>query len=242
LAYDAFEAVDGGEDRACRGLDSADDSAFHYIWHDSIAAPSLSDCKLQCMILFACKGISFDASGCQIWTRDQGIQASIALPGSKCLRYVPFTPITLPGKDQACLGTSGSFHAYTHQEISSLELCHVRCVETPGCTAVDFGALGCRVWTEDVIQTEDRKGSTCLRYGSMFSNASAFKPVNGGMDRACRGMNASDNSDSYYDLLWSWPENSSISACQDRCASALGCFYMLLPCVVCMLKHAEAAF
>ena len=153
-----------------------------------------------------------------------------------------FTPITLPGKDQACLGTSGSFHAYTHQEISSLELCRVRCVETPGCTAVDFGALGCRVWTEDVIQTEDRKGSTCLRYGSMFSNASAFKPVNGGMDRACRGMNASDNSDSYYDLLWSWPENSSISACQDRCASALGCFYMLLPCVVCMLKHAEAAF
>ena len=142
----------------------------------------------------------------------------------------------------ACLGTSGSFHAYTHQEISSLELCRVRCVETPGCTAVDFGALGCRVWTEDVIQTEDRKGSTCLRYGSMFSNASAFKPVNGGMDRACRGMNASDNSDSYYDLLWSWPENSSISACQDRCASALGCFYMLLPCVVCMLKHAEAAF
>lgn len=218
--YDPFEAIDGGEDRACRGFDSADDNSSNYVWHAQII-PSLSDCKLQCTSIFGCKGISFDESGCQIWTRVEGIQASVARLGSKCLRYMPFTPLNLPGTDQACLGSQGSFQAYTLQEVPSLEICQVRCVETVGCTAVDFGALGCKVWMEDVTQTESRQGSTCLQYGVVFSDASAFKPIDGGMARACRGMNETDNLDSYFTLFWSWPENSSMSACQDRCVRAL---------------------
>ena len=167
---------------------------------------------------FGCKGISFGESGCQLWTRDKGIQASVALSGSKCLRYMPFTPVRLRS-DQSCVGT-GNFHAYTLQEVSSLELCQVRCIETAGCTAIDFGALGCKVWDGD-IQIESKKGSICLRYGADWSSASAFKPVDGGMARACRGENETDNLDSYFTLFWAWPENSSIGACQDRCARAL---------------------
>lgn len=225
LVYDAFEAVDGGHDRVCRGVDSAEVSASDYVQHEQVV-PDLRDCKIQCAMLAGCKGISFSDSAesyCQLWIRNQGIQSSVALPGSKCLRYMPFTGVNLPGADQACLGTGqGSLHAYTLEEVPSLELCRVRCVETAGCKAVDFGALGCRVWTEEIERTEHRKGSACLRHGmSIFANASAFKPVDGGTDRACRGMNESDNLDSYYTLFWSWPENSSISACQDRCVIAL---------------------
>eukprot|EP00438_Fugacium_kawagutii_P011865 Skav208120 [mRNA] locus=scaffold1223:27752:32990:- [translate_table: standard] len=172
-------------------------------------------CRALCISTPGCTAIDFGLDGCRTWTSE--IQSSVFQVRSEGCQCGP-------GTDQACLGSQGSFQAYTLQEVPSLEICQVRCVETVGCTAVDFGALGCKVWMEAVTQTESRKGSTCLQYasaGAVFSDASAFKPIDGGMARACRGMNETDNLDSYFILFWSWPENSSMSACQDRCVTAL---------------------
>ena len=227
LRYDPFEPVDGGEGRACRGNDVSDLSQANYVLYDAAAAPTLTDCKIKCASTPGCKGVSFTETGCQVWTRSGGIQASAAVVGSSCFRYMPFTAVN-GGKDQGCRGAhpqdndAGYYHAFSRQQVPSMELCRLQCAATDGCTGVEFGALGCKVWTrfEGIQATEFVTGSTCLRFGTLneLVDASAFKPIDGGVNRACRGSNETDNLDAYYTLFWAWPENSSIQACQERCA------------------------
>ena len=226
LRYDPFEPVDGGEGRACRGADVNDDSQDNYVLHTVATVPTLVDCKIKCASTTGCKGVSFSESGCQVWIRSGGIQASAPLSSSSCFRYMPFTPVG--GNDQACRGAHSQdnnasyYQSFSPEQVPSMELCRLRCAATDGCTGVEFGALGCKVWTrfEGIQATEFVAGSLCLRFGSPneLLDAGAFRPIDGGVDHACRGRNETDNLDEYYTLFWAWPENASLQACQDRCA------------------------
>eukprot|EP00913_Durusdinium_trenchii_P029042 g27230.t1 len=49
-------------------------------------AQSFEDCQRECLIAAECRGIEFSAGRCEIWTRPEGIQASISLSGFQCYR------------------------------------------------------------------------------------------------------------------------------------------------------------
>ncbi|CAE7570592.1 unnamed protein product [Symbiodinium microadriaticum] len=223
LRYDPFEPVDGGEGRACHG--DVNESSEDYVLYASADVPTLADCKIQCASTTGCKGVSFSIAGCQVWTRQGGI-TSTASAGSSCFRYMPFTPVN-GGEDQACRGAHSQdndpshYLSFSREQVPSIELCRLQCAATEGCTGLEFGALGCKVWTrfEGVQATETVQGSNCLRFGppNELVDASAFKPVDGGIDRACRGSNETDNLDAYYTLFWSWPENSSMEVRTPSC-------------------------
>jgi len=83
-----FEAVNGGENKACRGANSTDNSNTYFTVS---GAPSLDACKVKCLNEAACKGIEYRSSGkrCEVWTRSAGIGATESVSGFTCLRYVP---------------------------------------------------------------------------------------------------------------------------------------------------------
>ena len=230
LRYDPFEPVDGGDGRACRGADVSDNAQSNYVLHTTVS--TLADCKIKCASTPGCKGISFEGTDCEVWTRTGGIQASATSAGSSCMRYMPFTAVN-GGEDQACRGAHAQdidpsyYEWFSLEQVPSMEHCRLQCAATDGCTGVDFGALGCRVWTrfEGIQATEFVAGSTCLRFGSPneFSDTAAFKAVDGGVGRACRGSDENDNLDSHYSVHVFWPENSTIEACQELCVETDAC-------------------
>eukprot|EP00931_Biecheleriopsis_adriatica_P060389 TRINITY_DN3626_c0_g1_i1.p1 TRINITY_DN3626_c0_g1~~TRINITY_DN3626_c0_g1_i1.p1 ORF type:complete len:2436 (-),score=328.82 TRINITY_DN3626_c0_g1_i1:104-7411(-) len=82
-----WSLVDGGIGRACRGANAQDNRGSYYIVFAGLH--SIEDCKKKCREAQACQGIEHNsASGrCEVWTRAEGIHASIALSGYMCLRY-----------------------------------------------------------------------------------------------------------------------------------------------------------
>jgi len=90
--YDAFEPVDGGTDRACRGAHSDDNSADYYVLFQQVS--SLASCKARCLNLTgtpgapACRGIEYSAGQrrCEVWTWESGIQATTSVSGFECFR------------------------------------------------------------------------------------------------------------------------------------------------------------
>jgi len=81
-----FIPVDGGSDRACRGTDSSDNDASYYNVHAGTG--SLDACKDVCRATQGCAGIEFNAGNgrCEVWTRSEGIEATVAVAGYECLR------------------------------------------------------------------------------------------------------------------------------------------------------------
>ncbi|CAE7387684.1 CEMIP [Symbiodinium natans] len=84
-----FAAVDGGINRACRGASSSDNAASHYTVISGIQ--ELGDCQTECIQVVGCVGIEFSKGRCEVWSRPEGIQASIALNGFTCQRLVSAT-------------------------------------------------------------------------------------------------------------------------------------------------------
>jgi len=83
-----FSEIDGGENRACRGASSMDNSAKYY--QVSTGIPDLESCKALCVGRPGCVGVEFHKRGrCEVWTRPEGIGATARVPGYHCLRYVP---------------------------------------------------------------------------------------------------------------------------------------------------------
>lgn len=80
-----WSPVDGGDGRACRGASSSDNSANYYNVVPGLV--NLDACKARCQITDGCQGVEFKIGRCEIWTRPQGIQASIPLAGFTCLSY-----------------------------------------------------------------------------------------------------------------------------------------------------------
>jgi len=128
----SFQAVDGGEGRACRGSSASDNLASYYSLQSGVT--SLEDCKGRCMESTACKGIEFNPSikRCEVWTRSAGIGATVAVSGFTCLRYAgtggtTATTTTMAGSFQAvdggegraCRGSSASDNLASYYRLQS---------------------------------------------------------------------------------------------------------------------------
>lgn len=85
-----FEGLDGGptQDRVCRGNNENDNfgSYFTVYW-----TSTLEGCKSQCVEIAECKGVEYASSfgRCEVWTREEGIQAVKESPNSECWIYAP---------------------------------------------------------------------------------------------------------------------------------------------------------
>eukprot|EP00440_Ansanella_granifera_P037063 gb/GFBE01040220.1/.p1 GENE.gb/GFBE01040220.1/~~gb/GFBE01040220.1/.p1 ORF type:complete len:1500 (+),score=225.46 gb/GFBE01040220.1/:1-4500(+) len=81
-----FEPVDGGSGRACRGGSATDNDASYFQLFTGLQ--SLGDCMKKCLEEPLCKGIEHNPNGrCEVWTRPEGIQASVAVLGFECFTY-----------------------------------------------------------------------------------------------------------------------------------------------------------
>ena len=66
-------------------------SSFNHLWVFFVEADSLEACKGLCAETAGCKGIEYHMYGrCEIWLREDGIQASKAAAGYTCLRFIPW--------------------------------------------------------------------------------------------------------------------------------------------------------
>jgi len=188
-----FSEVDGGENRACRGASSMDNSAKYY--QVSAGIPDLESCKALCVSRPGCVGIEFHKRGrCEIWTRPEGIGATAGVPGYHCLRYLPTTLSTSKvttwttttttqatatldfsevdgGENRACRGASSMDNSAKYYQVSAgipdLESCKALCVSRPGCVGIEFHKRGrCEIWTrpEGIGATAGVPGYHCLRY------------------------------------------------------------------------------
>ena len=297
---DAFVAVHGGLNRACRGSNASDIDASYFTSVGPARAGSLEACKILCMRTSACNAIQFSSSECQLWTRNEGVEATVLTEGVQCLKLQPFRDFD-GSQDRLCEATSqpdgiavgslrdcqdlchesvrctginfnnGICHVFTgdfssrsspgsrcssfqpfvsvdggvdrdcrgaHEDdiseeyfvraqVPTLEDCKLHCLFHSTCIGLAFSSGDCKLWTrsDGIRFSKFQPGSTCLRYhmsDSLLVDC-AFEPVDGGKDRACRGMNESDNLDSHYTVHLTWPENSSVESCQDLCQNTLGC-------------------
>lgn len=102
-AIGSFQAVDGGDGRACRGGNADDNLASYY---SANSASSLEECQLKCAAAAGCVGIEFNLGGrCEVWTRPEGIQASKAVWGFSCFRYSE--PVSTTATTTATTTTTG---------------------------------------------------------------------------------------------------------------------------------------
>ncbi|CAK9087146.1 Hypothetical protein SCF082_LOCUS41197 [Durusdinium trenchii] len=174
--YVAFEAVDGGHDRACRGSNEEDSGEQNFILFSEVG--SLGSCQAVCMARPGCKGVSYSLQGCELWTRAFGIESSVAQEGSFCYRHEPFTSAD-GGKDRACRGAKPWDNSTEHfREVNlqagTLAKCKALCVGSPGCKGIEFKPSGaCLIWTRPggIDDTAVAPGSICLRYGATQAGA-----------------------------------------------------------------------
>eukprot|EP00931_Biecheleriopsis_adriatica_P096425 TRINITY_DN7007_c0_g1_i2.p1 TRINITY_DN7007_c0_g1~~TRINITY_DN7007_c0_g1_i2.p1 ORF type:complete len:2100 (-),score=266.06 TRINITY_DN7007_c0_g1_i2:89-6388(-) len=232
LSFQPFMGIDGGRDRACRGMTEEDDSADHYIYYDSSQVSSLEACKATCVQAPVCMGVEYSKSHCKVWTRQGGIRSTVREVGSLCIRYgepdASWTASAFQeidgGRDRACRGANLRDNAASYYtlyldkaESESMDACQNECMRTAGCKGVEFRDGGCEVWTisTGIQATVAALGRSCLRY-------TPFTLVNGFADQACRGSTSTDNDDSYY-LTYSPEQAPSLEDCQNLCISTHGC-------------------
>merc|ERR1712100_733322 len=89
-----FVAVDGGSDRACRGASKKDSQPSYYTLKRRIS--SLDACKNHCKNAQGCVGIEYrrSRSRCEVWTRPEGIGATVKRTGFQCFRFTSTTSTT----------------------------------------------------------------------------------------------------------------------------------------------------
>eukprot|EP00418_Pyrodinium_bahamense_P009328 CAMPEP_0179116396 /NCGR_PEP_ID=MMETSP0796-20121207/54591_1 /TAXON_ID=73915 /ORGANISM="Pyrodinium bahamense, Strain pbaha01" /LENGTH=870 /DNA_ID=CAMNT_0020814671 /DNA_START=1 /DNA_END=2614 /DNA_ORIENTATION=- len=168
-----------------------------------------------------------------------GEHALLQVCGSR-IRSTTFTSFSLPGdrwqkefqpadggSNRACRGAVPGDdlpdHFVLHTGIVSLDACKRLCTEAPTCHGIEYNAaydLGrCEVWTREkgIGATAQVADSTCLRYGV---TPDPFEPVDGGMNRACRGAVPEDDSLDYYELHTSV---KSLDECKGLCLHAAFC-------------------
>ena len=132
----AFEPVDGGKDRACRGMNESDNLDSHYTVH--LTWPensSVESCQDLCQNTLGCKGIEFRLGACEIWMLTEGIQASVWAAGRTCMRYEPFQSVD-GFNDRVCRGSNATdsldeyFDIYSPLQAPTLEACQNLCSTT----------------------------------------------------------------------------------------------------------------
>ncbi|CAE7357768.1 unnamed protein product, partial [Symbiodinium sp. CCMP2592] len=174
-----FEPVDGGMDRACRGSSAGDNRPSYYEVMPA-GSGSLDACKDECLADASCKGIEYSPGRCEVWTRTEGIQASIPLNGFSCYSYgEPET--TLPPRvgqweavdgatNRACRGASAGDNSADHYSIVrglfTLGDCQAECTRQPLCQGVEFSPNRCEIWTraEGIEASAPVSGYSCYRF------------------------------------------------------------------------------
>jgi len=226
-----FEAVDGGEDRACRGDSSNDNSDTYY---RVVSAASLERCKAQCKATQDCQGLEFKGSRCELWTRK--ILASKSLSGYTCLRYVDPNALRvgtfemMDGENHACRGASPVDNSNDYFHVTSgvsLEGCQRLCRGESSCVGVEHHQGGrCEIWTRPLgIQaTSAKTGYSCWRFWPEGveipkPREGAWEAVDGAQGRVCRGASPSDNQQSYFTVM----SGTSLDSCKDQCRMSKEC-------------------
>lgn len=171
-----FEAVEGGEGRACRGASGGDNLPSYYTLAAGVG--SLDECKGACLQNLACKGIEFSDGRCEVWTRPEGIEASIALSGFSCYRFVdPSISTTTPfpdgsfeavdgGKGRACRGANSADNKasyYSVMSASSLSACKALCYSDMTCKGLEFSGHRCEIWSHEIQASVSLDNFECWR-------------------------------------------------------------------------------
>mmetsp|Transcript_101228 Transcript_101228/g.179811 ORF Transcript_101228/g.179811 Transcript_101228/m.179811 type:complete len:905 (+) Transcript_101228:61-2775(+) len=211
-----FEAVDGGEGRACRGAHSSDNLASYYVLFNEVA--SLAACKEKCIAEALCQGIEYaDYGRCEVWTRPGGIQASRPASRTTCLTYalaaVATTSTTTTakpwsayfegidgGEGRACRGehSSDNSHRYfkLYSFVPTLQGCEQKCFSEPRCKGIEYASRGgrCEVWTraDGVEASVPLRGTVCLAYHGLRENP--------GENSSCHTLLEGESC--YSDTLW----------------------------------------
>ena len=218
---DAFQPIDGGAGRACRGANQTDTQPAYYINYNPWEVPTLAACKAMCSGTADCRGIQFSIYGCQIWTRPEGIENTATSPDLTCLRYSPFRLAGgFPGR--SCRGNDSTDNApsnFEWSQVASISACQKNCLDTPECAGIDYDdrTSGCKVWTRSILASVKSNDVTCMRY-------EPFLAADGGVDRSCRGAGVTDEWPSYYVVHnHTWSTGPSIDECKERCLAMPGC-------------------
>lgn len=220
-----FELVDGNTDQACRGATVEDNNPSYY---SVFQTSSLEGCQTRCLDTPRCQGIEFSPGRCEVWTRTAGIQSTKPLNGFACFRYTNASSLSTDfelvdgGMDRACRGASVDDNSPTYYKVLSeslLEGCQAKCRAQPGCQGIEFSKGRCEIWmrAEGIQSTKPLQGYECMRYNQASNGiptSSDFEPVDGDIDRACRGADPSDNSPTYYEVF---PE-ATLEGCRARCS------------------------
>ena len=211
-----FVQVDGN-DRACRGRDEFDNETSFFTSH----SVSTEGCKSLCAQSPLCQGVEISGSDCKVWTRASGIQTTVQLAGSICLRAGTLgVPDAFPrvdgGLDRACRGQSTSdwspsyFVYFNAAQAPTLDDCKARCLKNADCKAIDFSSNGCNVWTRPVTTSISFSGSTCLKY-------EPFVGIDGGEKRGCFGPPP------YQIKTLTFPAGEIADQCKFECARTRAC-------------------
>jgi hypothetical protein len=231
---DGFEPVDGANDRACRGAGPNDYGQFGQDFTLELYVESLRACMDLCMNdpFGLCNGIEYRSrdSRCELWKREGGIGTSKPVRGVECYRYDPRTLVPVDGAvDRTCRGASphdtDSAYYVLEDDVANLGDCERSCRRENRCRGIEYneGLQRCEIWTlETGIQASQRNpGYVCYRFSSPSAFPSdKFEPVDGGIDRACRGTSAQDDKPSYYTVK---DNTDNWTACQQHCLEDQRC-------------------
>eukprot|EP00931_Biecheleriopsis_adriatica_P072070 TRINITY_DN4608_c0_g1_i1.p1 TRINITY_DN4608_c0_g1~~TRINITY_DN4608_c0_g1_i1.p1 ORF type:complete len:1027 (-),score=162.98 TRINITY_DN4608_c0_g1_i1:267-3347(-) len=181
-----FEPVDGGAGRACRGEDSNDNAASHYML---VVEESLDDCKLRCYQTGECKGIEYGPNGrCELWVRNAGIESFALSPLFTCMRLVRSTTTTTElafdfqavdgGEDRACRGSSPDDNRPSYWRLTtagSLDSCKEQCTQSPECQGIEYSVSSsrCEIWVGAIGSSQAASGFLCLRKGGSSSGTTS---------------------------------------------------------------------
>jgi len=186
---------------ACRGLSTNDYCSSYYEVRAGFR--DLDACSDLCAKRPDCTGVSFKADSCELWTRAIG-PVTEDVSGAVCLRktgneLVPsgYDLSSGCGKFKVGSGPACSLTCPDNYELTCRTLPWVT-----SCAVDEYGRPLRSAW---VPKQSGCGGSRCHETWANCCTCEmedflTFKPVNGSMDRACRGTSASDNSPSYYTL------------------------------------------
>lgn len=196
-----FSPINGGISQACRGASKFDNRAEYF---QVSSESSLENCKVRCRTVLSCQGIEYNTGGrCEVWVRNNGIEATYPLSGFTCLRYRPNAATTSPTTTIAeytscgqlhdsCGGESGSYQGPTccasglecKHHSSSYSQCVMDKMSGYSCSQL-YEQCGGKSWTGFQCCAEglvcvwgNEHFSQCLRRpGSLLQGASREQPM-----------------------------------------------------------------
>eukprot|EP00931_Biecheleriopsis_adriatica_P035136 TRINITY_DN20237_c0_g1_i1.p1 TRINITY_DN20237_c0_g1~~TRINITY_DN20237_c0_g1_i1.p1 ORF type:complete len:578 (-),score=55.32 TRINITY_DN20237_c0_g1_i1:126-1859(-) len=123
---------------------------------------------------------------------------------------------------QACRGVDSSDNSASnyllYTGVGTLDDCKHKCEEA-SCQGIEYHPRGrCEVWTSAIQASRDVPGYTCFRFWR--GDVGVLRAVDGGVDRACRGSDSSDNLRRYYELH---SGVTTLDECKVLCASTPTC-------------------